>query len=58
MSLTDYILSNEIKEKDIPKVRRSKRYVLASYIQLIQQLWNENQIIRPKKVFRKFLDYS
>jgi ubiquitin C-terminal hydrolase len=54
MSLTDYILSNKIKE-DIPKRSDDpKRYVLASYIQLIQQLWNENQIIRPKSFLENF----
>lgn len=49
LRLSDYILSGKYKE-DESFQNRSKPayYVLLSYIGLISNIWNENQLIKPK----------
>lgn len=49
ISLTDYILSGDYKEdKTIVNNKNKSNYVLNSYILLINNMWNINQLIKPK----------
>lgn len=49
LSLTDYILSCDYKEdQTIQNKKCSANYVLNSYILIINNIWDSNQLIRPK----------
>ena len=49
VSLTDYILSGEYKDDRTIENRKNKsNYVLNSYILLINNMWETNQLIKPK----------
>jgi ubiquitin carboxyl-terminal hydrolase 8 len=47
LKLTDYFLSNDYKE-DINKKNVKENYILNSYITLINNIWDTNQLIKPK----------
>ena len=60
LTLTDYFLSTEYKE-DVNKKNVKENYVLNSYIILINNIWDMNQLIKPKsfienmgKMYRKY----
>jgi ubiquitin C-terminal hydrolase len=49
VSLTDYILSCDYKEdQTIENKKNNSNYVLHSYILLINNMWDTNQLIKPK----------
>jgi ubiquitin C-terminal hydrolase len=49
LSLSDYIISSEY-QKDLSNENKKKNehYVLLSYITLINNIWDSNQVIKPK----------
>jgi len=47
LKLTDYILTSKYKE-DLDKTNNKEFYILHSYITLLNNVWNENQLIKPK----------
>jgi ubiquitin C-terminal hydrolase len=57
LSLTDYILTNKIKADIKSRSVDPRRYILISYMQLVQQIWNENQVIRPKSFFENISNF-
>lgn len=49
LKLTDYLLSNRFKEDiSISSKNKSEYYVLLSYLNLINNIWDSNQLIKPK----------
>ena len=49
LSLTDYIISGDYKEdQTIQNKKTSANYILNSYILIINNIWELNQLIRPK----------
>ena len=49
LKLTDYFLSKKFKEDDDSSNKRKKEYkLLNSYLNLLINLWDTNQIIKPK----------
>ena len=49
LSLTDYFLSTQYQD-DLPNEnnRRNEHYVLISYLTLVNNIWDANQLIKPK----------
>ena len=48
LKLTDFLLSNKFKnDVDVSK-KKSEYYVLLSYLNLINNIWDSNQLITPK----------
>lgn len=62
LKLSDYILSGKYKEDEsFQNKNKPSYYILVSYIGLISNMWNENQLIKPKtfvenisKIHRKY----
>ena len=48
--LTDYLLSQEYKEDINNSKRTSKYWVVASYINLLVKMWENNDIYRPRSI--------
>lgn len=48
--LTDYIISNKYKEDLNIKKHKNEHYLLNSYVSVINNIWEENQIIKPKSL--------
>lgn len=48
LKLTDYILSTDYRDDYNNSKRKNEFYVLNSYVTLINNVWNENQLIKPK----------
>jgi len=54
LKLTDYILANKFKEDNTYKDKnKDEYYLLMSYLNLINNVWNENQLIKPKTFVEK-----
>ena len=60
LKLTDYILTGDYKN-DLDKKNNIEFYVLHSYVTLINNVWDENQLIKPRtfleniaKIHRKY----
>lgn len=52
LGLTDYILSTKyIEDLTIVNKQRPEQFVLISYINVINSLWESNQLIKPKSFF-------
>jgi ubiquitin carboxyl-terminal hydrolase 8 len=50
LKLTDYLLSNKHVEDDPEQLnkRKEEHFLLISYVQLLINLWDTNQVIKPK----------
>lgn len=48
LKLTDYFLSTNYRNDYTNKDRKNEFYILNSYITLINNIWDENQLIKPK----------
>lgn len=48
--LTDYFISNEYKEDLDTKKHKNEHYILNSYVSVINNIWDTNQIIHPKSL--------
>lgn len=50
LSLTDYILSSKYKQDFDNTHHKNEHYFLHSYVTLINHIWDENQLIKPKSL--------
>jgi ubiquitin C-terminal hydrolase len=48
LKLTDYILSCNYKDDLDHKYHKNEKYVLHSYVTLLNHIWDSNQLIKPK----------
>lgn len=48
--LTDYIISNKYKEDLNHKKHKDEHYILNSYVSIINNIWDTNQLIKPKSL--------
>lgn len=50
LKFTDYLLASKFKEDDPDSLnkRKTEYYLLMSYLNLINNIWDENQLIKPK----------
>ena len=48
LKLTDYILSTDFKDDIDQKHIKNEHYVLHSYVSLLNNVWDSNQLIKPK----------
>jgi ubiquitin carboxyl-terminal hydrolase 8 len=53
LKLTDYFLSGKLKEDDPEELNKRKHeyYLVLSYINLLNNIWETNQVLRPKSFF-------
>jgi len=58
LKLTDYFLSGKLKE-DSPyeNKRRNEYYLVLSYITLLNNIWETNQVLRPKSFFENLAKF-
>lgn len=50
LKLTDFFLSNQFKQEDPDRIcqRREEYYMVISYVNLLANIWETNQLIKPK----------
>lgn len=54
--LTDYILSTQYKD-DLSSKQKNEHFVLQSYIMLLNNIWETNQVLRPKSFFENMAKF-
>ena len=59
LKLTDYFLSGKIKEDDPEELNKRKHeyYLVLSYINLLNNIWETNQVLRPKSFFENLAKF-